>query len=262
MVNGNYLEKICGLEGKNAVVTGSASGIGRATAVSLANFGANVVLLDVNFEGAAKVAENIRNDNGKAEAYSVDISNRESLENFFANYTTKYKTLDVFVANAGVNNSESILETTSGEIDRIISIDFIGTLLCIQAAGHIMKHQRSGNITIVTSVNAAAPVYTEGLYCAVKAGLDNAARSLAVELAGSGVRVNCLAPGAIASGMNDLDLDPERMAAFGAAIPLQRVGRPEEIGEVIAAMSSPVFRYMTGSTITVDGGLILRKKLF
>lgn len=243
-------------------MTGGASGIGRAAAYALAELGAEVTVVDIEEQGAKETVEKIQKAGGKADAGIVDLVDQEQVIRFFEGYLEEKKKLDIFIANAGINRNATLLETTQQQMNDLISVDYLGTLFCMQQAGKAMKQQKAGCILVTTSVNAAAPVYTEAMYCSIKAGLENAAVSLAVELSESGVRVNCIAPGAIVSGLNHMERDPERMKEFGSHIPLGYVGNPEDVGEAIALLCTPAFRYMTGSTVTIDGGLTLRKQLF
>lgn len=257
-----YAQRLCSLDGRKAIVTGAGSGIGRATAEALAGLGAHVTLVGRRADNIREAADKIAVAGDLAQWRVADQSSAEQIDALFAWYEQTHGIPDIFVANAGINLQKTALETDVAEARGIIGNNYIGTLLCLQGAARLMKRQRSGSITVVTSINAQQPVYTEGLYSSIKAGLESLVRSAAIELSPYGVRVNAMAPGATVTGMSDLPLHPEKHERFGRAIPLGHVAAPEEMGEVIALMHTDAFRYMTGATVTVDGGLLLRKSVF
>jgi NAD(P)-dependent dehydrogenase (short-subunit alcohol dehydrogenase family) len=155
------------------------------------------------------------------------------------------------------------LETTEDDVDYFFDINYKGTLFCCQQAAKIMKERQSGSIVIVTSVNALYAHPPQAAYSSTKSALENLMRCLAVDLAPFNIRVNSCAPGAIRTNIgrnnpNRGDQQSRDLGKFRSKLPLGRIGEPEDIGDAIACIASDAFRYMTGSTILVDGGLMLR----
>lgn len=259
-MNQKYMEKLFSLEGQNAVVTGASSGIGRAIAVSLANFGAKVALLGRSQKGLDITRQQIEQDGGMCEEYIVDISDNDSQKNFFEEYMKHHDSLDIFVANAGINNRAELPDATLEDIDAMVKTDYVGTLFGLIKVSNIMKKQHKGNIVLITSINGVSPLPNQAVYSSIKCALESITRSLAVNMAGYGVRVNSCAPGCIHSAINEHIFSVEEFRKEKeAAIPLGKIGNPEDIGDVVATIVSDAYRFMTGSTILVDGGELLRK---
>lgn len=256
----DYVKRLFSLDGKNAIVTGASQGIGKAIACSLAAFGAQVAVLGRNRAYLSRVEGEIRAAGGNCRAYAVDVSCEEQMETFFHAYMTDHGQLDIFVNNAAFTVMKPALDTTEAEMDSLFATNVKGALFGLSRAGKIMKAQRSGSITIVTSVNALAPLPPQAVYTSTKCALEGLMRCIAADLSEYGVRVNSCAPGAINTHMNaDAFSTQEGIDECARMIPLGRVGDPEDIGDAVACISSDAFRYMTGSTVLVDGGLMLRK---
>lgn len=260
-MNENYLKKVFSLDGQKAVVTGASSGIGRAIAVSLANFGAEVALLGRSAEGLAITHKLIENQHGICEDYIVDISDTSAQKTFFESYMKKYKRMDIFIANAGINRRAELPDATLEDIEALLHTNYIGTLYGMIQSSNIMKQQKSGNIVVISSINGISPLINQAVYSSIKFGLEGAVRALAGSMAEYGVRVNSCAPGCVHSaGNKHIFCIDEFRKAKEASIPLGKIGNPEDIGDVVAAMVSDAFRFMTGTTILVDGGELLRPK--
>ena len=260
-MNTAYLEKLFGMDGKKAVITGSASGLGRAIAYSLSQFGAEVFLLDRNPEGLAESAQIIREAGGACHTYELDISDTQAQDRFFDEFLQKEKHLDIFVADAGINIRSELPDAKLEDIKTLLQTNYIGTVYGMIRAANIMKPQRSGNILVITSVNGVSPLINQAVYSSIKAGLEGAMRCLAGTMAEYGVRVNSCAPGCIYSNGNKHMFSQEvYRKAKEANIPLGKIGNPEDIGDVVAAVVSDAFRFMVGSTVLVDGGEIMRPK--
>lgn len=258
-MNQEYISRTFSLEGQEAVVTGGSSGIGRGIAVSLANLGANVALLGRNLEGLAQTEKEIREQGGSCESYQVDVTSEEQVERFFAEHQEKHGRMDIFVANAGINYRAELLDSQMEDIDRVINTDYKGTLYGVIRAGKIMKGQKSGNIVIISSINGLSAMGNLAVYSSIKYALEGITRSLAASLGPYGVRVNSCAPGVILSNINKNVYGKEsNLQAKLQSIPLGRIGAPCDIGDVVASMVSDAFRFMTGTTILVDGGELLR----
>ena len=261
-MNEAYMKKIFGLDGKTAVVTGSSSGIGQAIAESLANLGAHVAVLGRSQQGIEQTCARIRDNGGSCQGYAVDITKQEEQERFFQTFLAEHKHLDIFVANAGINVRGELPDVTEKEMGLLLGTDFIGTIYGLNHAAEVMKKQREGNIVIITSVNALSPLANQALYSAIKCAMESVMRSLAVTMAEYGVRVNSCAPGCIHSALNQHIFSQEQFRREKErGIPLGRIGNPEDIGDVVACMVSDAYRFMTGSTVLVDGGELLRPKM-
>lgn len=260
-MNKKYVEELFSLNGQKAVVTGASSGIGRAIAVSLANFGAEVALLGRSLPGLEATQRIIQENGGISEAYIVDISKMEEQKVFFEKYKEQKGRLDIFIANAGINRRAELPDATLDEIDDMLKTDYVGTLYGMIQASHIMKQQRSGNIVVITSINGLSPLPNQAVYSSIKFGLEGAMRCFAGSMAEYGVRVNSCAPGCIHTAINRHIFGVEEFRREKETkIPLGKIGDPRDIGDVVATMVSDAYRFMTGSTILVDGGELLRPK--
>lgn len=258
-MNLDYMKQVFSLDGRQAVVTGASSGIGRGIAVSLANFGADVALLGRNKEGLAETERQIREKGGSCESYQVDITIEDQVEEFFQKHQEIHGRMDIFVANAGINYRAELLETKMEDVDRIVNTDFKGTLYGMIRAGRIMREQRSGNIVVITSINGISAMGNLAVYSGIKYAQEGLVRALAASLGPYGVRVNSCAPGVILSNMNrNVYGDKDNLNAKLQSIPLGRIGQPQDIGDVVACMVSDGFRFMTGATVLVDGGELMR----
>jgi NAD(P)-dependent dehydrogenase (short-subunit alcohol dehydrogenase family) len=263
-VNLDYVKRVLGLEGKRAIVTGGNSGIGKGVAVSMANMGAQVAIVGRDQPTIDETVMTLKKINPDCTGNRVDISNKEEVDKFFGGYyCDNGGKLDILIANAGVCSMLRALETTEEDMDFFFNINYKGTLFCCQQAAKAMKEQKSGNIVIVTSVNALYPHPPQAAYSSTKGALEVLMQCLAVDLAPFNIRVNSLAPGAIETNIGrsnpnfarNPDKTPDKSRP---RLPLGRVGEPEDMGDVVACLVSDAFRYMTGSTILVDGGLKLR----
>lgn len=258
-MNLDYVKQVFSLDGQQAAVTGASSGIGRGIAVSLANFGAHVALLGRNMDGLAETERQIKENGGTCEVYQVDITVEEQVEEFFQKHQKIHGQMDIFVANAGINYRAELLESQMEDVDRIINTDFKGTLYGVIRAGKIMRKQRSGNIVVITSINGISAMGNLAVYSSIKYAQEGLVRALASSLGPYGVRVNSCAPGVILSNMNrNVYGNEANRKAKLQSIPLGKLGQPQDIGDVVACMVSDGFRFMTGTTVLVDGGELMR----
>ena len=255
-----YFEHLFSLDGRKAVVTGASGGIGRAIAESLARFGADVAVLGRSQEKLREAEGAILAFGGKCSTWAFDVADPEQTESFFRDYTAKYGAPDIFVANAGATVHKHVLDTTDEEMDRLVGTDLKGVIYGLRRAGNLMKERGRGNIVVVTSVNALYPLPDQAFYSGIKCALEGIVRCLASDLGPFGVRVNTLAPGAVNTDLGrDLGKHHSETVIPCTYASLGHVAQPEEMGPVAACMVSDAFRYMTGSTVLVDGGLMLRK---
>jgi glucose 1-dehydrogenase len=246
------------LEGKVALVTGAASGIGEAIAIELGKQGARVV---VNYHSDTSpgrpVVDQIIAGGGQAIAVQADVSNASDVSRMIEQVVGQLGRIDVLVNNAGIERQKSFLEVSEDDWDLVIDVDLKGPFLCTQAAVRDMVRRRErGTIINISSVHEDLPFPGYASYCAAKGGLRMLCRDLALELAPHGINIINVAPGAISTPINDRTLeDPEKKLALLREIPLGRVGTPEEVASLVAYLASDSASYITGTTVFIDGGL-------
>ena len=245
------------LEGKVAVVTGAGTGIGHAIADRFGREGASVC---VNYYGNAEHAEalaaKISKSCRRSIAVEADVSNSAEVDAMVSRVEKELGHINVLVNNAGVESPASFLDITEKSWDWMLNVDLKGAFLCAQACGRAMK-DRGGSIVNISSIHEdrTFPGFTP--YCAAKGGMRMMMRNAALELAGYKIRVNNIAPGAIATPINEKTLhDPEKMAELRKIIPLGGMGTPDDVAEVALFLASDRSRYVTGSTYYVDGGMV------
>jgi NAD(P)-dependent dehydrogenase (short-subunit alcohol dehydrogenase family) len=246
------------LNGKVAVITGARRGMGKSHAIALARAGVKVVASDISLEDCQKAVEEIEKAGGEAMAVKCDVSQKSEVEEMIKKTMAKFGKIDILVNNAGIAQFKPLLELTEEDWDRTIDINLKGYFLCAQAAAKEMVKQKSGVIVNIASVAMGQ----QGIgfpniahYCASKGGIVGMTEALAVELAPYNIRVNAIAPGMIETPMIDLvKQDPKMMEAMLAKIPMRRVGRPEEVSNLVLFLASDDSSYMTGSTVVIGGG--------
>jgi glucose 1-dehydrogenase len=252
------------LAGRRALVTGSATGIGRATAVRLAADGASVVINYVgNPDQADSAVKEIADAGGKALAIGADVSNEEQVQSMFARATEELGgPVDLLVNNAGIEKPFKVIDMPLDEWQKVLAVNLTGAFLCTREAARGMCDAGiPGAIVNVSSVHEVIPWKKFSHYCASKAGMKLFAQSAARELAPHGIRVVNVAPGAILTPINQpLIDDPKKRKAVEAEIPLGRTGKPDEIAAAIAWVAGPEAEYVVGSTLFVDGGMTLYPK--
>jgi len=246
------------LKGKIAIITGARRGMGRSHALTLARAGAKVVVADISLEDCQKVVDEIKKAKGEALAVKCDVTKKEEVEEMVKKAVEKFGKVDILVNNAGICQFKPFLELTEEEWDRTLDINLKGYFLCAQAAAKEMAKQKSGVIINIASVAMGQ----QGIgfpnivhYCASKGGIVGMTEALAVELAPYNIRVNAISPGMIETPMIDpVKQDPKIMEAMLARVPMRRVGKPEEVSNLVLFLASDVSSYMTGSTVVIDGG--------
>ena len=246
------------LVGKVALVTGAATGIGKGCADVLAENGATVIYSDRDMERVAMTA------NGRGEALGMDVADRPRIEAAVADVLNRHGKIDILVNNAGIGvkaeDRKTIDEFPDKAWDDILAIDLTGLFLVSRAVVKGMKARQSGAIVNIASTTGIAPLRLQSPYIAAKAAVINLTKSMAIELATDGVRVNAVAPGSCATEQWQTWMDDPLSQKEGLkekqmeAIPMKRPGSTREMGQGVAFLSSPAASYITGHTLVIDGG--------
>ena len=242
---------------KVAVVTGASRGIGRAIAEKLASEGAKVVVGFSNNESKAlEVVQQIESNGGQAIALKVDVSNSESVAEFFNSIVEKFQKIDILVNNAGITRDSLILRMKDEDFSAVINTNLQGVFYCTKAAAKIMLKARSGRIVNIASVVGEIGNAGQANYSAAKAGVIALTKTSAKEFASRGINVNAVAPGFIETDMTNV-LKDEVKSEMSKSIPLNRFGKPEDVANVVAFLASDSASYITGQTVNVDGGMVM-----
>ncbi len=243
-------------EGKVAIVTGGGSGIGEATSVRFAEEGARVVVVDHCQGKAEETVRKIRDSGGEAICAVVDISKPEQVETMVGEALQAYDRIDVLFNNAAIIFSGSILETSSDEWNRIITVNLGGVFLCSKAVLPQMIKQRNGAIiNASSSIGNFLALENQAAYVASKGGVTMLTKSMALDHVGDGIRVNAIAPGPTDTPIlrNVFETD-EQIQEFGQRFPMKRLGQPKEIAGLVLFLASDEASYLNGSVIAIDGG--------
>lgn len=238
-----------------ALVTGASRGIGRATALSLASQGADVVInCRSHREEADAVCREVRARGARGLVVPGDVADPAAVEALFGTITREWAPVDILVCNAGINRDNLFLRTREKDFREIMDVNLFGAFHCAQAAARTMARRRWGRIVFVSSVVGLRGNVGQAAYSASKAALLGMTRTLARELAGRQITVNAVAPGFVDTEMTGA-LKEEIQSALREQIPAGRFGTPEEIGSLIGYLASEEAAYMTGQTLVMDGGL-------
>ncbi len=244
------------LDGKVAVITGAASGIGEASARHFAREGASVVLGDVQEAKGRAVAEAVVAAGGRAAFVRCDVSRAADAQGAVDEAVRRFGGLDILYANAGVEVDKILTDTTEEEWDRVLGVNLKGIFLCAKAAIPAMRRRGGGAIVVTASVNGLTTEPRLAAYCASKGGALMLVKSIAIDYGKDRIRANAVLPGWVETGMTTGFLaSPEQRAATNALQPAGRVGKAEDIARVAAFLASDEAAFMTGSAVVVDGGL-------
>jgi len=245
------------LDGRVAVVTGAASGVGRGIAAVLGQEGARIVVADINAVAGAETASALSSEGIDVLAIEIDVADRQSVEAGVATVLDSFGRIDIVGANAGIYPSDSLAVMTDENWDRVMDINVKGALHSVQACVPAMKRQRYGRVILTSSITGPLVAHPFGAhYAASKAALLGMTRSFALELVADGITVNAVQPGNVRTpGFEELEDDLQREMI--ESIPLGRLAEPEEIGWAVRFLASEEAGYITGQTLVIDGGQVL-----
>ncbi len=245
---------------KVVIITGAGSGIGKATAIHFANHGAIVVVADINFDKVEKVAHEIVTNNGKALPIKANVANYKDVEHLIATTVNEFGKLDVLVNNAGIGpHFLKTHESTLRDWNRVISVNQTGVYYGMKVALHQFLKQGYGNIVNIASLAGLKASPNNISYSASKFAVVGMTKSVAMEYATKNIRVNAVCPGYTESALlNQLrNAKPEMDEILKSAIPMKRYGKAQEIAEAVVWLASDNTKFITGQTITLDGGTSL-----
>jgi NAD(P)-dependent dehydrogenase (short-subunit alcohol dehydrogenase family) len=247
------------LEGRVALVTGAASGIGRATAERLASEGATVVVTDVQDEAGEQAAASIRDSGAAASFLHLDVADEDDWSRVVERVLSDHGRLDVLVNNAGLGDLATIEETSLPDWERTIAIDQTGVFLGMRASAEALKASGHGSVVNISSIFGTSGGFgTSPAYHAAKGAVRTLTKNVALHWATEGVRVNSVHPGFIRTPILDQARGTEVWEAMTASTPMGRLGEPEEIAAAVAYLASDDASFVTGLELYVDGGFIAR----
>jgi 3-oxoacyl-[acyl-carrier protein] reductase len=244
------------LAGKVALVTGGAQGIGKAVALLLARNGADIVISDINLEKAEETAKEVQALGRKALATTVDVATLGDVEKMVEAILTQFGKVDILVNNAGIARDKLILRMTEEDWDAVLNINLKGTFNCTKAVVRHMSKQKSGKIVNIASVVGEMGNAGQGNYAASKAGVIGFTKTIAREFAQRGINVNAIAPGYIETPMTDA-LPDKVKEELKRLIPMDRLGKPEDVAEAVLFLVSESANYITGQVLNVNGGIYM-----
>ncbi len=246
------------LTGKTAIVTGGATGIGRAIAAGIAEAGANVVICGRELQKCTQACREIEATTGsKTHASCCDVSKKREVEALVRSTAERFGRIDILVNNAGTTSTYPILDLPEEEWDRVMDINLKGPFLCSQAVGRVMAKDGGGVIINIGSQLGDAARPNKAHYVSSKGGIKMLTKALAIDLAPYGIRVNNVAPGPVETELAKPALsDPALRSAMLARLPFGRLGRPEDIAGAVVFLASDASSFITGATIYVDGGYL------
>ena len=242
------------LSNQVAIVTGAGQGMGAAMAKLIAEEGGQVVVSDINQEKASVIADEISETETQALAIRADVTREKDVQAMVETTIEHYGTISILVNNAGILYPTRIEQITRAEWDRVLEVNLTGTFLCSQAVLKTMKKNRYGRIVNMSS-SAGRSVSTLGgaHYTAAKAGVLGLSRALAKGVAPFGITVNAICPGLIDTEMVQAECTPERISAYEASFPIPRLGRPDEVAQLMLFLATDS-AYITGASIDINGG--------
>ena len=244
------------LSHKTAIVTGASQGIGKTIAIEMAKSGATVFCLARNKEALDTTIKKITENGGKATAFSCDISNNDDFKSIILNIVKEYGSIDILVNNAGITKDNLLMRMSDDQWDDVLNINLKGSFTCIRSVIKHMMKKKFGRIINITSIVGITGNAGQANYAASKSGLIGLTKSIAKEVASRGITANCIAPGWIETSMTD-QLSTEVKNKFLSQIPTGKIGQSKDIANTVIFLASDEAEYITGQTITVDGGRII-----
>ena len=244
------------LTGKVALVTGAAQGIGKAVALLLARHGADIVVSDINLEKAEETAKEIESIGPKAMAIKVNVASLNDVERMVEAVLKKFGRIDILINNAGITRDKLILRMTEEDWDIVLNVNLKGTFNCTKAVVRHMAKQRSGKIVSIASVVGEMGNAGQVNYAASKAGVIGLTKTIAREFAKRGINVNAIAPGYIETPMTEV-LSDKVKEELKRLIPMERLGKPEDVAEAVLFLVSEESNYITGQVLNVNGGIYM-----
>ena len=244
------------LNNKIAVVTGASQGIGKIIAFELAKSGAHVACISRNKKAIESIVEEITINGGQASSFPCDISDSDTLSEIITEIIKENSRIDILVNNAGITKDSLLIRMSIEQWDDVINTNLKGAFHCTKAVVRYMMKNKFGRIINITSIVGLTGNAGQANYAASKAGLIGMTKSIAKEVASRGITANCIAPGWIETSMTD-KLSGEVKNEFLSHIPIGRIGSPDDIANAVIFLASDEAGYITGQTITVDGGRII-----
>ena len=244
------------LSRKIAIVTGASQGIGKTIAIEMAKSGATVFCLARNKEALDATIKTITEEGGNAYAFSCDISNNDDFKNISLNIFKNYGSIDILVNNAGITKDNLLLRMSDNQWDDVLNINLKAPFICTRSVVRHMMKNKFGRIINITSIVGITGNAGQANYAASKSGLIGLTKSIAKEFASRGITANCVAPGWIETSMTD-QLSTEVKNKFLSQIPIGKIGQSKDIANTVIFLGSDLSDYITGQTITVDGGRII-----
>jgi len=248
---------------RTVLISGAGIGIGKATALTFARESYQVFVTDVLEDEGNQVVEEIARAGGIAFFRKLDVTKTEQADEILKEIDADHGGVDVVVANAGIAHKVPLAELTDAKWDIMLDIDLKGVFRLVRAAAPRMRERKSGSVVAVSSISGKTYGWAEHVhYSAAKAGILGLVRGLAAELGPDGIRVNGVAPGFIRTAQSlseEHSMGLAKLEAQAASIPMQRIGEPEDVADVISFLASDKARYISGQTILVDGGLTIRQ---
>jgi 3-oxoacyl-[acyl-carrier protein] reductase len=244
------------LKGKIALVTGAAQGIGRSVALLLAQKGVDIVISDINLEKAEETAKEVEALGRKVMAIRADVANTKDVERMVEAILERFGQIDILVNNAGIARDKLILRMTEEDWDAVLNVNLRGTFNCTKAVIRHMSKQRKGKIVNIASVVGEMGNVGQANYSASKAGVIGFTKTIAREFAQRGINVNAVAPGYIETPMTEA-LPEKVKEELRRMIPLERLGRPEDVAQAVLFLVSEASSYITGQVLNVNGGIYM-----
>lgn len=248
------------MKDKSVIITGAGSGIGKATAIKLANEGAKIMVTDINEETAIETAEFIRENSGVAEVLKVDVTKVEDIKNMIQKTVDAFGNLDTIVNNAGISNPETLLHKTEEDTwNKIIDVCLNGVFLGMKYAIPELIKNGGGTIVNTSSIAGIKGQKFLSAYSAAKSGVIAITKTTALEYGKYGIRVNAIAPSIIDTPIVDAWKESHKWEILSTANALRRIGQPEEVAETVLFLASDKSSFITGRTLAIDGGTLLGK---